>query len=396
MSIGDSVIKPVRNAPSALVATSRFIVARLAHLLRGGRAANATPDFAACVERVVGNLSEQVEHFEWLDVAGDAIQWIEAKSRPIHGQAVTVLCDGMLFASRPLDVAFAGKVGLWYRHGSGGVRKIVGRASTFVTADEGALQFAAKPPGEFLNKQGDFDSAIARKGVSGRYRVAIICWRVDAKTALESAASLEPEWFGEALRRLDAPVLPPQGWHYLWRLGAGEIFKPEPGKPTQVCCHTDSDVGILQFPVDRPLREDSRISWSWLVQQLPSKLPEHIEPTHDYLSLAVEFDNGLDLTWMWSCELPIDTIFQCPLAWWKERETHWVIRNDKNEWGQWLSEERNILDDYLKAIGGPLPERIVGIWLIANTVFQRGEGKCQYREICLSDSDGDIKLESSN
>jgi hypothetical protein len=124
------------------------------------------------------------------------------------------------------------------------------------------------------------------------------------------------------------------------------------------------------------------------VEQLPSKLAEHIQPTHDYLSIAVEFDNGLDLTWMWSASLPVDTVFQCPLPWWDQRETHWVVRSGTADLGHWLSERRMLLADYQQAIGGTPPKEIVAVWLIANSVFQRGVGKCQYREIVLEDGTG--------
>ena len=58
------------------------------------------------------------------------------------------------------------------------------------------------------------------------------------------------------------------------------------------------------------------VSWDWKIDALPSTLAEHLPFTHDYLSLAMEFDNGRDLTWMWSAELPVGRAFRCPLPWW--------------------------------------------------------------------------------
>jgi hypothetical protein len=57
--------------------------------------------------------------------------------------------------------------------------------------------------------------------------------------------------------------------------------------------------------------------------------------------------------------------------------------------GRWLSEERNLFEDYRRFIGEP-PSRIVRVWLIANSVFQRGEGVCSYRRIKLVDGDGEV------
>ncbi len=382
---------PIRNAPSALPTTLRFMGSRLARRLRGQ--SKAPPDdFRDRIEQALSKLSDSVLRCDWVKVPASTAPWIDSGVMLPAGSTVSLLASGMVFASGALDVGFQPKVGLWYRVGAGEIAKIVGNASSFDSGSGGPLWFTSKPSGEFADRAGAFENKYPRVNFAGGFDVAVIQWRSDAAHGLEAAAKLEPQWFGKALQRLRKPVTPPSGWHYLWRLGQGEIFTHCDAKNDELCVHTSADVGILQYPVDVPLTSDSRVHWSWLVEQLPSKLPEHIEPTHDYLSLAIEFDNGLDLTWMWSASLPVDTIFQCPLAWWNERETHWVVRSGTAQLGQWLDERRNIAEDYRKAIGGELPKRIVGVWLIANTVFQRGEGKCRYRAIALEDGQGRVAI----
>lgn len=63
------------------------------------------------------------------------------------------------------------------------------------------------------------------------------------------------------------------------------------------------------------------------MDQLPSQAREDRLQTHDYLSLAVEFDNEQDLAYYWSAELPPDTAFRCPIPKWQGRETHVVLRS---------------------------------------------------------------------
>lgn len=383
----------VRNAPSALPATVRLMASRLAHRMRGG-GHRPIPEFRARTQRALQQLGDAaVSAIDWRRVAAVPAPWIDTGIDLPPGVQVTLLADGMVYAARAIDIGFEPKVGLWYRVGSDGeVAKIVGNGSSFDSGAGGRLWLTSKPSGEFADRRGNFEPAIPRVAFPGAFDVAILQWRGDLQLSLASAAAIEPQVFGPVLSRVREPVDPPAGWHYLWRLGRGEIFKPCGDGPETMCCHTRGDVGILQFPVDRPLTEDSVVTWSWCVEQLPSKLPEHIEPTHDYLSLAVEFDNGLDLTWMWSAALPVDTIFQCPLSWWKDRETHWVVRSGTNELGRWLGERRRLAHDYRKAIGPELPKRIVAVWLIANTVFQRGEGKCRYRDIALEDATGKVDI----
>ncbi len=48
----------------------------------------------------------------------------------------------------------------------------------------------------------------------------------------------------------------------------------------------------------------TRIAWDWRVESLPPRRAENSLPTHDDLSLAVEFDNGIDITF-YRAALPV-------------------------------------------------------------------------------------------
>ncbi|EHN11519.1 hypothetical protein PAI11_16040 [Patulibacter medicamentivorans] len=381
MPSGNGVRRPGRASVAAT--TARFVAARLASRLRRRSAPVSPTAFRAAIEATLERVGDAVAGCDWRTVGPTADGWVDSQVTLTAGEAVTLLATGRLTLSRLLDVAFGPTVGLWYRVGDGPIAKVVGDSDTFRCERGGTLWLSTKPPGEFLDRTGAFDPAEGRSGIGGGFTVAIVRWS-DAETGLTAAAAADARWFGPARRRLAAPVDPPAGWHYLWRLGPGEIYREQAtADGPALCCHSAGDVGILQFPVDEPLTDETVLSWSWCVERLPSRLPEHTQPTHDYLSIAVEFDNGLDLTYMWSAALPVDTVFRCPLPWWKERETHWVVRTGHDELGRWVDDRRTVRDDYARAIGGPLPERIVAVWLIANTVFGREVGECRYRRIAL-------------
>lgn len=376
--------EPVRNAPSALPTMLRFAGRRLRHRLSGGAARTPVADFRSRVDSALASLAPAIAEVRWHRVPAGASHWHEAVVLP-DGAQCTLITGGWLHVSRLLDVGLGAKSGLWYRVGDGEARKVRSATHTVHAAHGGRLDLMATLPGEFSTRRGDFGPDVPRARIGGAFDVAVVVWRAQARTDALSAA--DAALFGEATDDGDAA---PPGWYYLWRLGEGRIY--DAGDAGEMACCTHADVGILQHPVDVPLDADLALTWQWQATRLPSELPEHTEPTHDYLSIAVEFDNGLDLTYMWSAALPVDTIFQCPLSWWKERETHWVIRNDPAELGQWLTERRSILADYRRAIGGSDPARVVGVWLIANSVFQRGVGECRYRDIRLSGADGDLTL----
>ncbi|MBX3504390.1 MAG: DUF3047 domain-containing protein [Parvibaculum sp.] len=311
------------------------------------------------------------------------------------GDEVTVLAAGGFWASRPLNLGFGAGIGLWLRAGAGhAICKTPGNASTVTTAEGGPLQIVAKPPGEWADESGTFDPAFPRVGLTGEIGACLILWRGPALAGLEAMARAGDHegLVARALEEARNPVPPPPGWRYLWRLGDGRIFREAQSREGHsICCHTSGDVGILQFPADFPLTENTQLRWRWKVDRLPCDLPEDIQPTHDYLSIAVEYDNGQDLTYMWSSSLAEGTIFRCPLPYWDQVETHWVLRSNAADLGRWLEEERPLRADYAAAIGTP-PARITRVWLIAVSVFQRREGICEYAGIELADGDRVLKI----
>ena len=68
-----------------------------------------------------------------------------------------------------------------------------------------------------------------------------------------------------------------------------------------------------------------------------------------------------------------------------------VVRSGQQGLGEWLQERRNLYADYKQYMGEP-PQRIVKVWLIANSIFQRGEGECRYADIVLQGSSGETHL----
>lgn len=367
--------------------------------LRSGSRPDLTLEdrFEATMERLahVPSAAAEIRQFRLLELEAKATGWEDVGLHVESGAQVTVLATGALWASKALGLRFGARIGLWLRAGTEGrILKTPGDAATVRLEQGGPLAIVAKPPGEWANDRGEFDPAFPRAGITGALKVCVIVWKGDAEAGLKAMLHEGDHGglVGRALDELRHPVQIPQGWSYLWRLGQGAIYSDAgDGHGRHIHCHTKEDVGILQFPADFPLTADTRLKWRWKVDKLPCDLPEDIQPTHDYLSIAVEFDNGQDLTYMWSASLAEDTIFRCPLPFWDKVETHWVLRSNPDKLGRWLTEDRPVQADYARAVGDP-PQRIVRVWLIAVSVFQRGEGICDYADIELVDGDRVLKV----
>jgi hypothetical protein len=341
----------------------------------------ALPSFAsipAALRLLAGEVTPRVVE---LDVLATDPGWRTTGLTVKRGQGFSAFADGAVWIAKALSVGAGPATALWFRIGGRApIRKMMANATSFTAWDDGELELCLKPPGEWLDESGRFDPDVPRTGASGKIAVVLALWPGDAASGVGALKRMT------GLKGLDvrAEATPPSGWSYLWRIGDGSIYnaREENGRPC-IHVHTHGDVGILQYPIEAPLDDDTTLEWRWRVDHLPSSLPEHIQPTHDYLSIAVEYENGQDLTYFWSASLAPDTVFKCPLPWWSTRETHWVVRSGVEGLGAWVEEKRKLKADYAQAIGGAAPGKIVRVWLIANSVFQRGHGEARFADIAL-------------
>lgn len=289
-----------------------------------------------------------------LMLTGAEQDWVSSGHRVRQGECFRVVASGHQWLARALALVVEPRSTVYMRIGGQQVRKLVADDAVYEALADGEVEFLTKALSEFADESGALLPGKRTKQGPG------IGLRI-------SAADGPPSNPGT-----------PRHWRYLWRIGAGRIYAEA---SDEIAVSTRGDVGILQRDVDLPLTEDLRVEWDWLIEQLPSSLPEDLAFTHDYLSIAVEFDNGRDLTYMWSAGLPEGHVFRCPLGWWCDWETHWVLRAGSEGLGRWHSEGRTIAADYREALGDPLPHRVVRVWLIANSIFQRKPGLARFRNI---------------
>lgn len=383
------------NLLETLVTTARLVVRGL------GRPARTVPgpdvgafrhDFAASAQGL------GAKGVQLIDLPSDQPPWFDTGLDVTAGDHLTMLNAGRTVLSGLLDLFVASSFQVWYRVGTDGPIFRGTRATHSVTAEQtGRLYIAPNFPGEWATPDGGLSPNSppeGYKGMKGDLTVGLINWGATDGLAQWAASGVMAELKQAELARRADPYQPPEGWQYLWYLGDAEIFrKSEAGG---MCCHTAQDVAILQKEVSLPFTQTTRIDWKWLIDQLPATIREDTLPTHDYLSVAVEFDDGQDLTYHWSAELPKERIYECPLPTWADKETHLVVRSGPDGLGAWQDESRDLYDDYRRAIaeprGIPMPTRIVKVWLIAVSIFQRGEGRCEYRDIIIRDGDQETRV----
>ena len=312
------------------------------------------------------------------------------------GQWYSLFASGRIQWS-PRDPALYGgpRFHLWARVAPGGrIVNLSADTGSFVADVSGELELALYM-GLWKNAAGELATSTALyQSLQGQLDVLAIAWRGQTTDALATLASAAPATFiGQEIARLSASVAPPPGWEYLLETGYAEIFAQarDPAGRDAIRLEAHDDQGILRKPVDCALTPDTRITWRWRVTEQPSAVAEDSVRTHDYISIATEFDNGRDLTWIWSAALTPGEHFPCPIKAWTARETHWVVRSGTDALGRWYDEERNVFDDVAAAMGPP-PARIVAIWLIGVSTFQHGTARAEFADIVLRDGAGTLQV----
>ena len=380
---------------------ARIAVRSLRRRLRGGQDRDACGDFRQEVQPWVDSLPrDAVCGVAFVDMPATQPPWVDSGLDVEAGTTFTVFAQGRVYLSRALDIWTPPWFQVWYRVGE---RSTIFRGTrdleSFTAASAGRLWLANYFPGEWSDAHGGLATPEAEYAkVSGGNSLVLIKWArgVDVTATLESslAAGRAPRSLAREIERLADPVVTqPDRWEYLWFLGPAEIYRPSlaPGGRPSIDCRTHGDTGILLSDARLPLRPGTTLRWSWRVDELPTDLPEDTLPSHEYLSIAVEFDDGQDITYFWSSSLPVGTGFGCPLPNWKDRETHVVVRSGTAGLGQWFDEARDVHADYVKYVGGPARE-VVRVWLIANSLLTRGRGRCEYAGIELANGAAKIEV----
>ena len=68
-----------------------------------------------------------------------------------------------------------------------------------------------------------------------------------------------------------------------------------------------------------------------------------------------------------------------------------VVRSGNRDLGRWLDEQRDLYADYRRIVGGPARE-VVRVWLIGESVMQRGNGRCEYASIRLTTNERTVEV----
>ena len=298
--------------------------------------------------------------------------WLDSGLSVSAGDSVALFAEGSLAAE---GLTFEPRHLLWYRIGeNGSAVQFRADQEVFSATGDGQLYVSLRPLGLYwADRRGSYPPGFTQlPAVPADITVesSILEGPVDA--ALSQLAAEGSEAAAAAIAAREGFKTLPKGFEHLWYVTRANVWSDgtTDGKPG-IAASTRDDASIVKMPLDIPLDENTLFEFSWRYDTIPALGPETEAQFHDYLSVALEFDNGQDLTWFWSKELAVGSYFECPLPGWGGKEYHWTLQSGEEGLGEWFSHQRPVLADFRSAIGGAEPKRIVGIWFIANSLFGR-------------------------
>ncbi len=349
---------------------------------------------AACLPKLIGE--QGFAAGQSLRLHGGTPPWQTTALELISGQYYSIFAAGKIsWSPRYAELHGGPRFHLWARINPGGKTvNLAADTGTFVADCDGVLELGIYM-GVWADEFGQLASSTdLYRDLDGTIDVVVTTYRGDPMPVLThlSHASSGPQAVQMEHARYQRHYTPPAGWQYLRDCGFAEIYTRRTSSSGPVIhARAADDQGILRYPIDFPLGPETVLSWRWRLDEHPSNTREDRAISHDYVSIATEFDNGRDLTWIWSSTLERGKHFACPVKAWSARETHYVVRSGDDRLQTWYDEARHVHADVIESMGLP-PARITAVWLIAVSTFQHRTARASFAGITLSDGRESVEI----
>ena len=179
----------------------------------------------------------------------------------------------------------------------------------------------------------------------------------------------------------------PQGWELRENSGKAD-FKVDSEKGNHfIRLHSEDTSWTLYKSVDIDVREYPILTWRWKVTRLPKGGDVRRKETDDQAGqLYVQFPRFPEqvrsqiIGYIWDSTAPQGAILKSPSD--NPPPTKIVVlQSGEGKVGQWVTERRNVYQDYRDLFGEEIPPRAKRISLWINTQRTKTEAECLYDDI---------------
>lgn len=174
----------------------------------------------------------------------------------------------------------------------------------------------------------------------------------------------------------------PKGWQLKEKLGQAQFAVQKVDGLDALLLRSTNTSFSFQREVRADLNEYPLLSWKWKVTKLPEGGDFRSRRTDDQAAqLFVAFDRSKFIVYIWDTTAPKDLVanaFAPPFMSIKVI----VLRSGQGETGKWVTETRNVYEDYKRLFGQPeKPPVVSGMRIQINTQHTRSSAESYFADL---------------
>lgn len=177
----------------------------------------------------------------------------------------------------------------------------------------------------------------------------------------------------------------PSGWELTEKIGKAELSLVEDGNGRVLKLRSNSSSFAIQKEVDIDLTQTPFLEWEWKVTEIPKRGDFRSLTTDDqaaqlYVVFTPDFLQKEVIAYIWDSNAPKGTISEptFPPVYPLLRIRVVVLESGGAEKGKWVTETRNVVEDYRKLYGGE-PGKIAGIRIQINSQHTKSQSEAYWR-----------------
>ncbi|NOT22871.1 MAG: DUF3047 domain-containing protein [Nitrospiraceae bacterium] len=182
----------------------------------------------------------------------------------------------------------------------------------------------------------------------------------------------------------------PRGWELTTHDGSAELTTTREEHGPALKLHADKSSFSIQKEIDVDLRLTPWLIWQWKVTALPKQGDfTRTEQDDQAAQLILAFSKSFwemqkSISYVWGNTFPIGTMDDTaagallPLLDLKAV----VVRSGEKDMGVWISESRNVFEDY-KQLYGKEPDRVVGVRIQINSQHTKTQAESLWGRIAF-------------
>ena len=175
----------------------------------------------------------------------------------------------------------------------------------------------------------------------------------------------------------------PQGWELSVKTGAAQLQLVQDNGKQALQMRSEQASFALQKKVHIALQESPFLVWQWKVTELPRGGDFRRADTDDQAAqLIVAFSSRHFLTYIWDSTAPkgLVTAASAPVF---KKIFAIVMQSGPQVLGNWISERRNLIDDY-KQVFGAAPRALEGVRIQINSQHTKSRAEAYWYSIAVT------------